>query len=110
MLFFHWWNEPVKARLYSIIGRFIGKLALGEFIGPKNWDQGSYHGEGDREKERAWTQRRKRKRERARKRGGRGRGKVNPASRLDILGLGKGMPDKDLGTLEEPEGQVCFDM
>ena len=36
--------------------------------------------------------------------------KVNPASRLDILGLGKGMPDKDLGTLEEPEGQVCFDM
>ena len=42
--------------------------------------------------------------------GGRGGGKVNPASRLDILGLGKGMPDKDLGTLEEPEGQVCFDM
>lgn len=53
MLSLCWWNEPIQARLEYIKGRFIGKLLLGKFTGPKDWIQGSHHGEkrwGERKK------------------------------------------------------------
>ena len=37
-------KKPIQARLDYIKGRFIGKLLLGEFTGPKDRSKGSRHG------------------------------------------------------------------
>jgi hypothetical protein len=70
-LFLCWWNEPIQTRLDDIKCRFIGKLLSGEFSGPKDWGQGSHHGEregvggGGRERK-GVTQREKERRNRVR--------------------------------------------
>jgi hypothetical protein len=108
-LFLHRWNEPIQARLDYIKGRFVGKLLLGEFTGPKDWrGQGSHHGGRKKERKGTHTERRETKvsalyREAL-------LGERHPRPWLESSRLGAAYANRDWEMLGEPGGQVCFDM